>query len=318
MKKLSIGIDIGGTNISYGIVSQDGKVLLKESFPIRKFSTADIFVDFITKEIETSLTKIDSPYTVEGIGIGAPNGNFFTGAIENAPNLEWEGRIPLAEMLNKKTSYPSFLTNDANAAAIGEMIYGNAKGLKDFFMITLGTGVGSGFVANGKLILGHDGFAGELGHTIYDPNGRKCNCGRCGCLETYTSATGIVRTAKEFLESSNEESLLRQHNPDEITSKMIYEAAIEKDSLALKTFKYTGFVLGFALANAVAITSPEKIFLFGGLANAGELIFAPTKKSMEENLLSNFQNKVELKQSGLPENDAAILGAAALVWDNTN
>jgi len=210
---------------------------------------------------------------------------------------------------------PVKLTNDANAAAIGEMIYGNAKGLKDFLMVTLGTGLGSGFVANGKLILGHDGLAGELGHTIFDPNGRQCNCGRKGCLETYASATGIVRTAKELLEQSDEPSILRNVAADNITSEMIYKASLEQDPVAKKAFDYTAYVLGVMLANAVAITSPKVIFLFGGLANAGDRLFKPVKRYLEQYLLEIYKNKIELKPSGLSENDAAILGAAALVWE---
>jgi len=316
MEKLAIGIDIGGTNISLGFVTSDGKVLIKESLPIKKFKTAESFVDFASEKIEKLVDELDSEYEIKGIGIGAPNGNFYNGTIEFAPNLEWNGVIPLASMFQNKTGYKSFLTNDANAATIGEMVYGNAKGLKNFIMVTLGTGVGSGFVANGELILGNDGFAGELGHTIFDPNGRQCKCGRCGCVETYASATGIVRTAKEFLNNSNESSILRDYSEDSITSKLIFEAAKQNDKLALKIFDFTANVLGFSLANAVAITSPEAIFLFGGLAHAGDLIFKPTKKYMEEYLLIIFKNKVELKASSLPENNAAILGAAALVWDN--
>ncbi|MBI9055694.1 MAG: ROK family protein [Bacteroidales bacterium] len=316
MKKLAIGIDIGGTNASFGFVSTEGKVLNKKSYPIKNFKTAKSFVDFTSKEIANSVSNLNSSYEISGIGIGAPNGNFYTGAIEFAPNLEWNGFIPLASMFHESTGYKSFLTNDANAAAIGEMVYGDAKDLKNFVMITLGTGVGSGFVANGELILGYDGFAGELGHTIFDPNGRQCNCGRCGCVETYASATGIVRTAKEFLTKFNEKSLLHNADLDKLSSKDIYNAALQKDKIALKVFDYTGYVLGFSLANAIAITSPEAIFLFGGLANAGDLIFRPTKKYMEKYLLNIFKNKVELRKSGLPENDAAIIGAAALVWDH--
>lgn len=316
MQKLAIGIDIGGTNISYGLVTKDGTVKLKESFPINDFSDVNKFVDYISERINHSLAGLSDDYKLVGIGIGAPNGNYYNGSIEYAPNLKWEGKIPLASMLSEKTNLPAFLTNDANAAAMGEMIYGNAKGVKDFFMVTLGTGLGSGFVANGKMILGHDGFAGELGHAIFDVNGRQCNCGRKGCLETYASASGIVRTIKELLTESEEPSILRKINLDDISSEMIYRAALENDSLALKAFDYTAYVLGVMLANAVAITSPEVIFLFGGLANAGDLIFKPTKKYMEEYLLENYKNKIELKPSALSENDAAILGAAALVWDN--
>jgi len=315
MQNLKVGIDIGGTNIMYGIVNEKGEVILKKSFPIKEFPTAEIFVDFISKELKETFNDLEKGSVVKGIGIGAPNGNYYTGSIEFAPNLKWEGKIPLAEMLNKKMDYPVQLTNDANAATMGEMIYGDAKNLKNFLFVTLGTGVGSGFVANGELILGHDGFAGELGHAIFDPKGRTCGCGRNGCLETYASATGIVRTVKELLSQSNEPSILRDIPEDEITSKAIYEAALKNDLIALTTFDYTSYILGIMLSNAVAITSPEAIFLFGGLANAGDFIFKPTKKYMEENLLKIFKNKIEIKPSGLPESDAAILGAAALIKD---
>jgi len=313
MQKLAIGIDIGGTNISYGVVTINGEVILRESFPLKGFDDIDKFVDYLSDRIKHSLAGLAKDYVLEGIGIGAPNGNYYNGTIEFAPNLPWTGIIPLAELIQKKTKLPVKLTNDANAATIGEMIYGNAKGLKNFVMITLGTGLGSGFVANGKLILGHDGFAGELGHAIFDVNGRECNCGRKGCLETYASASGIVRTAKELLANSNKPSILRK---DEISSEKIYRAALEQDPIALEAFDYTGYVLGVMLSNAVTITSPEAIFLFGGLANAGDLIFKPTKKYMEKYLLTIYQNKIELKPSALPENDAAILGAAALIWDH--
>ena len=316
MQNLTVGIDIGGTNVTYGVVTKDGKVILKKSFPFKKFETAEIFVDFLSKELKNVLKNLEPGSNIKGIGVGAPNGNFYNGTIEYAPNLKWEGVIPLAKMLSKKTGYPVLLTNDANAATMGEMIYGNAKGLKNFMFVTLGTGLGSGFVANGELILGHDGFAGELGHTIFDPNGRQCNCGRKGCLETYASASGIVRTVKELLNKSEEASILRNVPVDEISSEMIYKAALENDIIALTAFDYTSYVLGIMLANTVAITSPEVIFLFGGLANAGDLIFKPVKKYMEENMLNIFKNKIELKPSGLSESDAAILGAAALVWDS--
>lgn len=315
MQKLAIGIDIGGTNISYGVVTEEGIVKLKESFPIGDFTDVNIFVDYLSERINHSLAGLSASFQLMGVGIGAPNGNYYTGSIEYAPNLAWKGIIPIAEILSKKINLPVKLTNDANAAAMGEMIYGNAKKLKDFLMVTLGTGLGSGFVANGKIILGHDGFAGELGHAIFDPNGRMCNCGRKGCLETYASASGIVRTVKEFLTNSEEPSVLRTIPFEEITSESIYKASLERDSIALKAFDYTAYVLGVMLANAVAITSPEVIFLFGGLANAGDRIFKPVKKYMNQHLLEIYKNKIELKPSALPENDAAILGAAALVWD---
>lgn len=316
MQKLAIGIDIGGTNISYGVVTEDGVVKLKESFPIKEFTDVNVFVDYLAERLKISLTGLSTEFQLMGVGIGAPNGNYYKGTIEFAPNLPWKGKVPLADLLSKKIGLPVKLTNDANAAAMGEMIYGNAKYLKDFIMITLGTGLGSGFVANGKMILGHDGFAGELGHAIFDPNGRMCNCGRKGCLETYASASGIVRTVKEFLAESDEPSVLRHIAIDDISSEMIYKASLERDPIALKAFDYTAYVLGIMLANAVAITSPEVIFLFGGLANAGDRLFKPVKRYMNEHLLEIYKDKIELKPSGLSENDAAILGAAALIWEN--
>ncbi len=315
MQRLAIGIDIGGTNISYGVVTDNGIVKLKESFPLKEFNDVNVFVDYLANRIKNSLNGLGTEFQLMGVGIGAPNGNYYNGTIEFAPNLPWKGVIPLANLLSNKIGIPVKLTNDANAATMGEMIYGNAKNLNDFMMITLGTGLGSGFVANGKLILGHDGFAGELGHAIFDPNGRQCNCGRKGCLETYASASGIVRTVKELLEKSDEPSLLRNIPIDEINSEMIYKASLERDSIALKAFDYTAYVLGIMLANAVTITSPEVIFLFGGLANAGDRLFKPVKRYFNEYLLEIFKNKIEIKPSGLSENDAAILGAAALVWE---
>jgi glucokinase len=248
-----------------------------------------------------------------GIGVGAPNGNFYTGTIDFAPNLPWKGQIPLAQLLHDKFGIRVMLTNDANAAAIGEMVYGAAKGMKDFVMVTLGTGVGSGFVANGELIYGHDGFAGELGHTNAVRDGRQCGCGKKGCLETYTSATGIVKTVKEFLARDAKASLLR--NIENVTSKDIFDAAEKGDALALEIFDYTGKILGQSLADVVAIMSPKAIVLFGGLAGAGKYIFEPTKKYMEDNLLKIWKGKIRIIPSELKESDAAVLGASSLVWE---
>jgi glucokinase len=245
--------------------------------------------------------------------MGAPNGNFYTGEIVLAPNLPWRGVIPVVKIVTELLDLKTTLTNDANAAAIGEMMYGAAKGMKDFILVTLGTGVGSGFVANGQMIYGHDGFAGELGHVIAVRDGRKCGCGRNGCLEAYASATGIVRTANEWLDERNDASILRAHK-DKITAKLIHEAAEQGDALAIELFDYTAKILGQVLADMVAITSPEAIIFFGGLAQAGDLLLGPVHKYMEENMLNIFQNKVTLLQSALPDADAAILGASALAW----
>ncbi len=308
----SIGIDIGGTNSVMGIVDKKGMILFEDEVVTKNYPDINDFIDAIYSKLVPEINKLGIE-NFKGIGIGAPNGNYYNGSIEFAPNLIWKGIIPLAQLFQKKFNLESAVTNDANAAAIGEMMYGAAKGMNDFIMVTLGTGVGSGFVANGKMIYGHDGFAGELGHTIAIRDGRICGCGRKGCLETYTSATGIVRTAHEFLETKADESLLR--NIESLTSKDIYEAALKNDKLALEIFDYTGKILGQSLADAVAITSPEAIILFGGLAQAGHFIFDPVKKYLEEYLLVIYKNKIKLLPSELKESDVAILGAAALVWN---
>ncbi len=306
---LRLGIDIGGTKAAYGVVNEEGKILAQGSVSTRGHADVQDFVnalfDSVKKNIDTGLYK-----DIISIGVGAPNGNYYTGNIEFAPNLEWKGVIPLAAMMQEKFSIPVKVTNDANAAAMGEMMYGAARGMKDFIMVTLGTGVGSGFVANGHLVYGHDGFAGELGHVIAVRDGRMCGCGRKGCLETYTSSTGIVKTANEFIAKNEKASLLSNHIITD--SKQLFDAAQKGDELALEIFEYTGRILGQTLADAVAITSPQSIVLFGGLAQAGDFILSPTKKYFEGNLLKIYQNKIKILHSQLPENDAAILGAAAL------
>jgi glucokinase len=308
----SIGIDIGGTTSALGIVDKKGNILFQTTVMTKDYPLIENFIDAVFEKCKPEITRLGLE-NFKGIGIGAPNGNFYKGSIEFAPNLVWKGIIPLAKLFEAKFNLHATVTNDANAAAIGEMMYGAAKGMNDFIMVTLGTGVGSGFVANGKMIYGHDGFAGELGHTIALRDGRLCGCGRKGCLETYTSATGIVRTATEFLASRPDETLLREL--DSITSKDIFEAAVKNDTLALEIFDFTGRILGQSLADATAITSPEAIILFGGLAQAGKYIFEPTQKYMEENLLVIYKNKVKLLASELKESDVAILGSAALVWN---
>ena len=311
--KLALGIDIGGTNTVFGLVDEQGNCLAQNSLKTTDFFLVEDFVANVVKEINLLISTQNS-IEIIGMGIGAPNGNFYTGSIDFAPNLKWKGRIPLAKLFAAYFNFPVFLTNDANAAAIGESIYGAAKEVNDFIMVTLGTGLGSGFVVNGNLVYGHDGFAGELGHTIVEKNGRSCGCGRKGCLETYASASGIVITAKEFLLHSNN-SVLADLN--EITSKSIADAALKGDQLALDIFDFTAEKLGFCLANTVAISSPKLIVLFGGLAQSGDLIIKPTKKYMEAYLLNIYQNKVEILPSKLKASDAAILGASALVWQNT-
>jgi glucokinase len=307
----SIGIDIGGTSSAMGIVDKMGSILFEAELVTKDYPLIEDFVQATYERLQPEIQRLGIR-KFKGIGIGAPNGNYYHGTIEFAPNLLWKGIIPLAKLFKDRFKLESIVTNDANAAAIGEMMHGAAKGMNDFIMVTLGTGVGSGFVANGKMIYGHDGFAGELGHTIAIRGGRLCGCGRLGCLETYTSATGIVRTAHELLGDQAKKSSLR--GIDNLTSKHIHDAALDGDELALEIFEFTGKILGQSLADAVAITSPEAIILFGGLAQAGRFIFEPTKRHMEENLLKIFQNKIKLLPSELKESDAAILGAASLPW----
>lgn len=309
--KIAIGIDIGGTNIVWGFIDNQGKVLQKGKWSTRSYPQAENFVQQAALTIQEVL-QANPNYELTGIGIGAPNGNYFKGTIEFAPNLLWKGIIPLKALFQQHFEVPVWVTNDANAAAIGEQQFGVAKGQDDFVVVTLGTGVGSGFVVNGELVYGHDGFAGELGHTIIEKNGRLCGCGRQGCLETYASATGIVRTAVERLATYQDATLLRHE--ETLSAKTIAYCAEQGDALALEIFDFTAQQLGFSLANTVAITSPSLIVLFGGLAKAGSLILAPTQHYMEKYLLNLFQNKVVLALSTIPENDAAILGAAALVW----
>ena len=315
-KPYVVGIDIGGTNTVFGIVDARGTIIDNGSIKTGKHSKIEDYVNELHENLFQLLEKNDAVGKIAGIGVGAPNGNYFNGTIEFAPNLPWRGVLPLADMLSEKFGIPVALTNDANAAAIGEMTYGAARGLKDFIMITLGTGVGSGIVVNGQLVYGHDGFAGELGHVIVKPvNGRACGCGRTGCLETYASATGVARTAREFLEIRKDNSLLRQIPIQDITSKDVYDAAIAGDQIAKDIFEYTGQILGEAFANFTAFTSPKAIVLFGGLAKSGDLILNPIRESMERNMLNIYKNKVTLLFSELKESDAAVLGASALGWE---
>ena len=313
---LAIGIDIGGTGTKFGVVDRDGNVLFSGEISTKKHAEVNTFIDELYNALSSLIEKAGGIGRMKGIGVGAPNGNYYTGTIEYAPNLPWKGVIPMSKLMESKFKLPVTLTNDANAAAIGEMMYGAAKGMKDFIMITLGTGVGSGIVANGKLIYGHDGFAGELGHTIIIPDGRMHpGTGKKGSLESYASATGVRYTALELLEGTDEKSDLRNIPKDELDSKKVYEAAIKGDELARHVYEYTGRILGLALANAVMFSSPEAIVLFGGLTKAGDLILKPTREHMEANLIQVFQNKVKILISHLRESDAAILGASALVWE---
>jgi glucokinase len=307
---LVAGVDIGGTNTVFGLVDKNGKILLKEHVSTEHFPVPEDLVMVVSQRIKKAMDQFPD-HELAGIGIGAPNGNFFKGTIEFAPNLKWEGVIPLAKLFNDRMNVKTILTNDANAAAIGEMIFGGAKGMKDFIFITLGTGLGSGIVANGEMVYGHDSFAGEIGHVIMFPDGRQCGCGRKGCLETYCSATGIKRTFSDLQMSHHMKTDLRGLVAD---AKYIHEKALAGDKDAIAAFNYTGEILGLALANSVAYTSPEAIFLFGGLALAGDFIFTPTKISFENHLLSIYKNKIKILPSQLKENDAALLGAASLIW----
>lgn len=311
-----IGIDMGGTNTSFGIVDARGEILKRGAIKTAKHVDVDLYIDELYNGLSSLIEEVGGIEKIKGIGMGAPNGNFYTGNIEFAPNLPWKGVVPIAKLLSNKFKIPAAVTNDANAAAVGEMTYGAARGMKDFIMITLGTGVGSGIVANGQLIYGHDGFAGELGHTtIVRDNGRLCGCGRHGCLETYTSATGVARTAREMLGTRTEDSSLRSIPLESITSKDVFEAAERGDAIAKEIFEFTGKMLGEAFADFVAFSAPEAIILFGGLTKAGELILKPIRENMEKNLLKIWQGKIKLLFSSLSEADSAVLGASALGWE---
>ncbi|MDX9782041.1 MAG: ROK family protein [Bacteroidales bacterium] len=311
------GIDIGGQTSKLGIVDARGTVLAQTSIRTDSHKDVNLFISELCDALEKLAEKTGGISKVRGIGIGAPNGNFYTGTIENAVNLVWGGgfAIPFAKLMRDKLGIPVALTNDANAAAVGEMTYGAARGMKNFIMITLGTGVGSGIVINGDVVYGHDGFAGELGHTTaVRYNGRLCNCGRTGCLETYASAIGVARTAKEWLESGDEPSILRGLS-DNITSKDVFEAAAQGDKLAIRIFEFTGRKLGESFAEFVAFSAPQAIILFGGLARAGDLLLKPIVEHMNANLLHLWKNKIDVIFSQLKESDAAILGASALGWE---
>lgn len=316
-QEYAIGIDIGGTNTVFGIVDHRGDISYRGAISTRKHKDINSYIDDLANALAPAIEQTGGINAIRGIGIGAPNGNYYKGTIEYAPNLPWKGLIPLKEIINAKFGVPCALTNDANAAAVGEMMYGVARGMHDFIMITLGTGVGSGIVANGQLIYGHDGFAGELGHVTIIPGGRlHKGTGLRGSLEAYASATGVALTAIEFLDKDpHHESLLRNYAKEEIDSRIVYECAMEGDKIAKEVYEYTGQVLGLALANYVMFSSPEAIILFGGMTKAGDLILKPTREHMEKNLLPIFQNKVKLLFSELREADAAILGASALVWE---
>ena len=313
-KQVALGIDIGGTNTKFGLVNHRGDILVKGSIPTDQYETPEKYIEELYSQIQPLIDQY-AEKGILGIGVGAPNANYYTGTIEQAPNLPWKGVINFAELMTAKFGKPCKMTNDANAAALGEMMYGAARGMKDFIMITLGTGVGSGIISGGNLIYGHDGFAGELGHTIVKPGGRKhWSTGSEGSLEAYASATGIAITAKK-MRAEFPDSMLNQYPEERIDSKTVYECAKKDDPVAIEVFRYTGQKLGEALANFVMFSSPEAILLFGGVIKAGDFILKPAKMHMERNLLPIFRNKVKLVFSELDEADAAILGASALVWE---
>ena len=315
-KKYAVGIDVGGTTTKFGIVDRGGNILDQDRVRSNEHEVVEDFIDDLHAKLFPMIEKAGGISSFIGIGMGAPNGNIYTGTIEYAPNLKWKGIIPIADLMEKKFGLSTKLTNDANAAAVGEMMYGCTKNMKHFITITLGTGVGSGIVIDGKIVVGHDGFAGELGHTIIRPGGRlHKSTGMHGTLESYASATGVRETAIELLTTfPEEESLLRNYSINDLTSETVYECAMQGDNIANRIFEFTGQILGESLANFIMFSSPEAIILFGGLTRAGALLINPTRRHMEANLLPIFQTKVKLLFSELKEADAAILGASALVW----
>jgi glucokinase len=314
MKDVVAGIDIGGTNTVFGLVDKDGNVLAENRFKTTDYPEIKNFISAIDLAINKMMKEM-SGIKLSGIGIGAPNANYHNGTIEQAPNLAWKGIVPLAAFMREKIDVPVAVTNDANAAAIGEMIFGGAKKMKDFIVITLGTGLGSGIVINGELVYGHTGFAGELGHQIIVPGGRTCGCGRQGCFETYASASGLVRTVLSMLSDMREDSSLRDIPPSQITSKLIVEKANENDPIALEAIDYTAEMLGFGIANAIAFSSPEAVFLFGGLVKAGNILLDPIREYTEQNVFPIYKGTYKILPSAISESNAAVLGAAALAWN---
>lgn len=318
-KPFVIGLDLGGTNSVFGIVDQRGQVLATNAIKTQSYKTVEDFVDAGIEVLKPIIAKVGGISQIKAMGIGAPNGNFYRGTIEYAPNLVWahESVVPLAKMFSDRLSIPVGLTNDANAAAIGEMQYGVARGMKNFIMITLGTGVGSGIVINGQMVYGIDGFAGELGHVtmVRGNEGRLCGCGRKGCLEAYCSATGVARTARELLETSSEPSLLREMNPEEITSLDVSIAAGKGDKLALDIFNFTGDMIGAACADFASFSSPEAFVFFGGLTKAGDLLMNPIIAAYDKYVMPVFKGKAKFLVSSLDDASAAVLGASAIGWE---
>ena len=314
MKDVVAGIDIGGTNIIFGLVDNSGNVIAEERLKTVEFPDIKDYISAQYGAINKMLDS-NSGHRLIGLGVGAPNANYHKGTIELAPNLAWKGIVPLAEYLKEKVNVPVIITNDANAAAMGEMIFGGAKGMKDFIVLTLGTGLGSGIVVNGEVVYGHTGFAGELGHTVIVPGGRECGCGRLGCYETYASASGLVRSVLNLLSERREQSALRDLPPSELTSKMIVAEAVNGDRIALEAINYTAEMLALGIINAITFSSPEAVFLFGGLVKAGEMLLAPVRKYVDQNVMPIFRGSVKILPSGISEANAAVLGAAALAWN---
>lgn len=314
MEEVALGIDIGGTYTKFGFIRRNGEAIYDGSIQTTGHTDLKSYQAALAEAIKDAFGRFRNEYSLAGVGIGAPNGNYYKGTIEFAPNLDWKEVVPFVELFKEHFDLPMALTNDANAAAIGEMIYGSASGMNDFVIITLGTGLGSGLVVNGEVVYGHDGFAGEVGHVQVYENGRMCGCGRRGCFETYASASGLRRTVFELLCDETFPSSLRDISFHDMTAKKIADAAKEGDPIATRAFEITGKILGMKLADTVAHTSPEAIFLFGGLTNAGDILFKPTRESFEDNLLKVYKNKIKIVPSGLQETNAAVLGASALVW----
>lgn len=317
LKPYVIGLDLGGTNSVFGIVDSRGEIKATTAIKTQGYAGVDEYVDAAVDALQVIIEQVGGIEQIKAMGIGAPNGNYYNGTIEFAPNLSWgrDGIVPLADMFSKRLNIPVALTNDANAAAIGEMTYGVARGMKNFIVITLGTGVGSGIVVNGQLVYGSDGFAGELGHTIIRKDGRSCGCGRKGCLECYCSATGVARTAREMLDTTDEPSLLRELNRDEITSLDVSIAAGKGDALAKRIYEFTGEILGEACSDFTAFSSPEAFIFFGGLTKAGDLLMDPIKRAYDEHVLKIFKGKAKFLVSGLDGSSAAVLGASAIGWE---
>ena len=313
-KPYVLGLDMGGTNSVLGVVDARGHVLARTSIKTQSYPDINDYVNALYDEAIKIVDSVGGMDLIRGIGAGVPNGNYYTGMIEGAMNLPWQS-VPFAQLMTDRFGVPCKITNDANAAAIGEMTYGAARGMKNFIMITLGTGVGSGIVVDGKVVYGHDGFAGELGHTISIRNGRQCSCGLKGCLEAYTSAIGVARTAVEWLQRDDTPSLLREVPDGKMSSKEVYDAAKKGDKLALEIFEFTANLLGEAFANFIAFSAPEAIILFGGLARSREFIEKPIIESMNKNVVSIWKDKVKVEFSQLKDSDAAILGASALGWE---